>query len=41
MSIRSTASMLSNQDGCDRTFSVTIDFDKKKVYVTAKKKTND
>ncbi len=38
MSIRSTASTLSNCEGCDRVFSVTIDFAQMKVYVTAKKK---
>lgn len=38
MSIRSTASMLTNSDGCDRSFSVTVDFSQMKVYVTAIKK---
>lgn len=38
MSIRSTASMLSNNNECDRTFRVTIDFSQMKVFVTAEKK---
>lgn len=38
MSIRSTASMLTNNEECDRTFRVTIDFNQMKVYVTAEKK---
>ena len=38
MSIRSTASMLSNNNECDRAFRVTIDFNNLKVYVNAEKK---
>lgn len=38
MSIRTTASMLTNFDDCDRKFSVSIDFGKNEVIVTANKK---
>lgn len=35
MSIRATASMLTNNPECDRKFSVVVDFDTKVVTVTA------
>ena len=38
MSIRATASMLSNSDDCDRKFKVVADFDTKIVTITATKK---
>lgn len=38
MSIRATASMLTNNENCDRRFSVTINFEESKVIVTANKK---
>jgi len=38
MSIRTTASMMSNSDDCDRVFKVTIDFAQNMVYVSAEKK---
>lgn len=40
MSIRATASMLNNNDECDRRFKVVVDFDTKIVTVTATNKTN-
>lgn len=38
MSIRATASMLTNNANCDRKFSVTIKFEENKIIVTANKK---
>ena len=38
MSIRATASMLSNNNDCDRKFTVIADFDTKIVTITATKK---
>ena len=40
MSIRATASALSNNRDCDRKFSVIVDFDTKVVTVTATLKDN-
>lgn len=40
MSIRATASALSNNPDCDRRFSVIVDFDTKVVTVTATLKGN-
>lgn len=38
MSIRATASMLSNNEECDRRFTVIADFDTRIVTITATKK---
>ena len=41
MSIRATASMLNNNDECDRKFKVVVDFETKIVTVTATKKNQE
>jgi len=38
MTIRSTASMLSNNKECDRVFKISANFDKKEIIITANKK---
>ena len=38
MSIRATASMLNNNEACDRRFKVDVDFETKIVTITATKK---
>lgn len=38
MSIRATASMLSNNPDCERKFSITADFDTKVITITATQK---